>query len=172
MRKIVGVVMAALLATGAQACGGVDDPSPESQNGAAQIPADPVGEAEQEIGGFSLSLFPYKTTVEDDGSDIGGGYQAVTTTLSFADSRQTPTARWQCTYLFGMPLRTARFGKMDAIHAASITALVATSASSTVMHRQGAWTPSFFCRAFKDEMNSIFLSPLYKGLGAGVFLTR
>jgi hypothetical protein len=40
------------------------------------------------------------------------------------------------------------------------------------MHRQTAWTPSFFCRAFKDEMNVIFLGPAYKGLGAGVLLPR
>ena len=32
-------------------------------------------------------VFPFKTTVEDDGADVGGGYQEVTTTLNFADSR-------------------------------------------------------------------------------------
>jgi hypothetical protein len=69
-----------------------------------------------------------------------------------------------------MPLRTLRFGKMDGIHAAVLTSMVATSASTTVMHSQPAWTPSFFCRAFKDEMNNVFLSPGYRGLGAGVFM--
>jgi hypothetical protein len=166
------VIAALLAAATTQACGGIDAPSPESQSSPAQVPVAPIGDAEQEIGGISPSLFPYRTTVEDDGADVGGGYQTVTATLKFADGRQDPPAQWQCTYVFGMPLRTAKFGKIDATHAAVITALVATSASSTVMHRQTAWTPSFFCRAFRDEMNVIFQSAAYKGLGAGVFMPR
>ena len=170
MRKFATVVLAALLAATAQACGSIDEPTADDPTSAAPAAAEPVGDAGQEIGGFSISLFPFRTTVEDDGSDVGGGYQEANTTLSFADGRQEPTARWQCSFTIGMPLRTQRFGKVDAIHAVSITSMVATSASSTGMHSQPAWTPSFFCRAFKDEMNKVFLSPVYRGLGAGVFL--
>lgn len=71
MRKFAIVVVAGLLAAAAQACGGIDEPNAENQNSAAQVVDEPVGDAEQEIGGFSLSLFPFRTTVEEDGSDVG-----------------------------------------------------------------------------------------------------
>jgi hypothetical protein len=74
MRKIVSVIVATLIAAMAQACGGVDEPSPASDSNAAQVPAEAIDDAEQEIGGFSATLFPCTTTVEDDGSDVGGGY--------------------------------------------------------------------------------------------------
>lgn len=125
-------------ALSASACGESEE-TPQQTD-----PAEPAGDAPQEIGGFSISLFPFKTTVEDDGADVGGGYQEASTTLTFADGRQEPTARWSCSYLIGMPLRTLKFGKMDPVHAALITAQVATNASRTVMHSRSAWLPSAF----------------------------
>jgi hypothetical protein len=64
-------------------------------------------------------------------------------------------------------LRTAKYGKIDAIHAAVITAHVATLSASPVMHSRAAWLPALFCIKFKEKMNETFQRN-YQGLGGGI----
>jgi hypothetical protein len=164
-RILFALALAALAA--APACGSLDESSTDPQS-PAYLPTDEAtDDAQQEIGGFSAASFPFKTTLEDDGTDVGGGYQEAKTTLSFADTRQSPTARWTCSFTVGMPLRTAKYGKIDAIHAAVITAQVATLSASPVMHSRAAWLPALFCIKFKEKMNEIFQRN-YQGLGGGI----
>ena len=159
--------MAAIVLAVAPACGGLEDTTTDQQSPSNPSAGEPVDEAPEEIGGFSAMSFPFKTIVEDDGTDVGGGYQVAQANLSFADSRQTPTMKWTCSFKVGMPLRTARFGRIDAIHAAVITAEVATLSASPVMHSRGVWLLVLFCSKFKDKMFETFLSR-YNGLGGGI----
>lgn len=117
------------------------------------------------IGSFSSSLFKFNKTQEDDG--VGYGWQVAEPTLKFVDGRQEPTQVWTCTLNVGMPLRTQKLGKILAQWAAETSAEVATAASSAVMHSRSAWTPAAFCKAFKDEMVTLFKSE-HEGLGARV----
>jgi hypothetical protein len=165
MHRILFALAVAVLAA-VPACGGLDESSADPQSSADLPAGEPVDEALQEIGGFSAALFPFKTTIEDDGMDAGGGFQEAKTTLKFTDTRQRPPARWTCSFTVGMPLRTAKYGKIDAIHAAVITARVATLASK-VMHSRSAWLPVLFCIKFKEKMNETFKDE-YKGLGGWI----
>ena len=159
--------LAAIILAAASACGGLDDSSADPQNTAYALDVEPVDEALLEIGGFSAALFPFKTTIEDDGTGPGGGYQEAKTTLKFVDTRQKPPATWTCSFTVGMPLRTAKYGKLDAIHAAVITAEVATLSSSSVMHSREVWLPVLFCKNFKEKMFDTFRSR-YNGLGGWI----
>jgi hypothetical protein len=154
MHRILFALAVVVLAA-VPACGGLDESSADPQSPADSPAGEPVDEALQEIGGFSAASFPFKTTIQDDGTDVGGGYQEAKTTLKFTDPRQRPIARWTCSFTVGMPLRTAKYGKIDAIHAAVITAQVATLASK-VIHTRSAWLPVLFCKEFKEKMTYIF----------------
>jgi hypothetical protein len=165
-RFFVALVVVAFAA--APGCGDLEETTADQQSPAYPSTGEPADEAVQEIGGFSALSFPFKTTVEDDGADVGGGYQVAQANLKFADGRQTPTMTWTCSFKVGMPLRTARFGKIDPIHAAIITAEVATLSASPVMHSRDVWLPVLFCSKFKDKMIETFLSR-YSGLGGGIF---
>jgi hypothetical protein len=167
MRRLFSVLLATLLAT-VPACRGVNESSDQAQRSAPEKPVEPIGGAEQEIGGFSASMFQFSTQVEDGGHDQGGGYQTAGAKLRFVDPRQTPTAMWACSVTLGMPLRTKKFGKISPARAAQISADVATSASHTVMHSRGAWLRITFCLAFQDEMNRLFGQD-YEGLGARAY---
>lgn len=166
MYRII-VALAAVVLAAAAGCGELEETTTDQPSPAYPSAEEPVNEAEQQIGGFSALSFPFKTTVEDDGTDLGGGYQVAQASLNFADSRQSPTMTWTCSFKVGMPLRTARFGKVDAIHAAVITAEVATLSAGPVMHSRDVWLPVLFCSKFKDKMFETFLTR-YNGLGGGI----
>jgi hypothetical protein len=166
MHRFIAALAVAVLA-GAPGCGSLEDSIAGPQSTASPSAGEPVEEAPQEIGGFSAALFPFKTTVEDDGQGLGGGYQVAQTTLKFADTRQSPTMSWTCSFQVGMPLRTASYGKIDAIHAAIFAAEVATLSAGPVMHSRDAWLPALFCSKFKDKMRETFIDD-YKGLGGGI----
>jgi hypothetical protein len=167
MRRIITVLIATILAV-VPACEGADEPSDRAQSPGPQPPVEPIGEAEQEIGGFSASLFQFTTQVEDRGGGRGGGYQTASAKLRFVDPRQKPTAIWACSLTVGMPLRTMKLGRISPARAAQIAADVATSASYTVMHSRGSWLRIAFCLGFQDEMNRLFGKD-HEGLGARAY---
>lgn len=166
MHRII-VALAAIVLAVAPGCGGLEDTTTDQKSPAYPSAGEPIDEAPEEIGGFSAMSFPFKTTVEDDGTDVGGGYQVAQANLNFADGRQSPSMKWTCTFKVGMPLRTARFGRIDAIHAAVITAEVASLSAGAVMHSRDVWLPVLFCSKFKEKMFETFLSR-YNGLGGGI----
>lgn len=166
MDRFIAALAVAVLA-GAPSCGSLEDSTTGPQSMASPSAGELVDEARQEIGGFSAALFPFHTTVENDGTDVGGGYQVAETTLSFKDTRQSPTMSWTCSFKVGMPLRTAKYGKVDAIHAAIFAAEVATLSAGPVMHSRDVWLPALFCSKFKEKMFETFKED-YAGLGAGI----
>ena len=166
MHRFIAALAVAVLA-GAPGCGSLEDSTTGPQSTASPSGGEPVEEAPQEIGGFSAALFPFKTIVEDDGEGLGGGYQVAETTLSFKDTRQSPTMSWTCSFKVGIPPRTARFGRIDAIHAAIFAAEVATLSAGPVMHGRDVWLPALFCIKLKDKMTETFEGK-YEGLGGGI----
>jgi hypothetical protein len=167
-RYIAGVciVMAALFSgagwahPGLRAAAVVAPPArqPAAQTGSTDRRPSPA------IGSFSASLFKFKTTVEDDGTDKGGGEQQASATLAFVDVRHDPPPAWICNVTIKMPLRTAKYGKISASQAAEISTKVTTKASSAVIHTRDSWQPTLFCKEFQDKMNDIFYYE-YSGLG-------
>lgn len=159
------------------AAGGSSGSSSSGDYGAAP-PKKPQGDGSTQppppdcnsIGSYSSSLFKFKTTVADDGDDVGGGYQEATAPkVQFVDTRQSPPAWWMCRVWVGMPLRTEMRGKISASRAADVTADVLTVASGLTMHSRSSWIQAAFCRALQDEMNGLFKKdPDYKGFGASV----
>ena len=120
------------------------------------------------VGGFSASLFKFKTIVEDDGTGKGGGWQQADAKLNFVDSRSSITSAWTCTLTIEMPLRTELKGKISAEKAAEWSAQVATQASSEVMHTKEGWVPAEFCNAWREKMKAIFKEEPYKGIGVRI----
>ena len=130
-----------------------------------KVDAPDIPDAPQ-AGKFAASLFKFKTTVADDGSDKGGGEQQADTVLTFMDWRGLVPKFWTCNITVRMALRTELRGTISAEKAADITAKVATRASADVMHTQPEWLPALFCSRFRDRMTEIFkTAPDYKGYG-------
>jgi hypothetical protein len=119
-----------------------------------QIVDEQTGEAAEEIGGFSPSLFVFTTVVADDGQGVAGGWQAAIVTLKFKDLPYTPNPKsWQCRIRVELPIRSESNGIILPEYASQISAAKATDASSIVMHSQPEWPLSeMFCRAFADQM--------------------
>src|SRR4051812_30442608 len=88
-----------------------------------QIVDDQTGEAAEEIGGFSPSLFAFTTVVADDKEGVAGGWQEAFTTLKFKDLPGTPNPRsWQCRIRVEMPIRSESNGIILPEYAAQISA--------------------------------------------------
>jgi hypothetical protein len=122
----------------------------------AEVQAAAEAEPEGLFGsGFSASKFKFKTTVKDDGEGAGAGWQEASAKLNFVDGRQDPSMSWTCSVVVGMPLRTAERGTISTDWASQRSAEVATTASSTVMHRQDKWEASAFCRDWGIEMQRL-----------------
>ncbi|MEZ4295592.1 MAG: hypothetical protein R3B70_11500 [Polyangiaceae bacterium] len=69
---------------------------PGGEGGFGDVPptpqaADPEGFECNEVGGYSASLFKFKTTVPDDGKDAAGGAQQASATLKFVVWATEPT---------------------------------------------------------------------------------
>ena len=123
------------------------------------------------MGAFAASLFKFKTTLPDDGTDKGGGEQQASATLAFVDSRHDPPPAWICNVTIRMPLRTAKHGKIPAAKASDIAADVTTRASGAVMKARATWQATLFCKAFQDKMNDLFFFD-YQGLGGRATANR
>jgi len=119
-------------------------------------------------GGFSAAYFSFVTIVQDDGTDIAGGWQAATATLNFVDVRNllSPNA-WSCQVVVGMPLRHSTHGVITPQKAALVTAAVATDVSRAVLHRRTQWLRALFCPVFATELEAQ-LNMWMTGLGAKV----
>lgn len=140
--------------------GGYGNVPPKPQNASGPTPPGCVG-----IGSFSASLFKFTTTLADDGTDKGGGYQEATANnVKFVDGRQDPPAAWTCNIWVGMPLRTVGDGKISAGRAAEIAADVLTVTSSITMRNKPAWVPGAFCKQLGVDMSKSFQS-LYGSVG-------
>lgn len=113
-----------------------------------------TGEATDDIGGYSPSLFAFVTIVADDGQGEAGGWQVATTTLKFRDFSWTLNPKsWQCSVKVEMPVRSTTNGVIQAEWASQISAAKATDASSIVLHAQDQWPiAEVFCKAFAAEM--------------------
>lgn len=152
----------------AQQCGSADSLSTEGAytycSGTCKEKCSKLG-----IGAFLPSQFPFKTTIEDDGTGLGGGWQEATATLKFFRWTGFFPENWECPALtIGMPLRTQGNGKVPASTAASITAAVATQASANVMDIKPELPQGIFCSKFKEEMKRLFGSEVLKSYGAKV----
>ncbi|MEZ4294770.1 MAG: hypothetical protein R3B70_07315 [Polyangiaceae bacterium] len=118
------------------------------------------------VGAFSPSVFNFMTTLPDDGTDKGGGWQVATATLKFARISGLLPESWSCTVTVGMPLRTALHGKVSAESAASISAAVATQASANVRKSEPELPPGVFCIKLIAQMDAIFRAEPLKSYGA------
>ena len=71
---------------------------------------------------FTSLEFPFVTTVKDDGTDKGGGYQVAKVNLEFVHILiPISITSWWCPFTIGMPLRTEGMGKISATLAASLS---------------------------------------------------
>jgi hypothetical protein len=151
-----------------QQCGSADSLSGQGAftycNGTCKEKCSKVG-----IGAFSTSQFPFKTVIEDDGTDVAGGWQSATATLEFVRWTGLFPEHWTCPAItVGMPLRTAAHGKVSASIAATLTAAVATQAGANVMDIKPELPQGIFCSKFKEEMKTLFASASLKSYGAKV----
>ena len=71
---------------------------------------------------FTSLEFPFVTTVKDDGTDKGGGYQVAKVNLEFVRILiPISITTWWCPFNIEMPLRTEGMGKISAARAASLS---------------------------------------------------
>lgn len=119
------------------------------------------------VNGFSPSVFKFTTTIPDDGTDKGGGWQEATGTLNFYRFTSWRPEEWNCTFTVGMPLRTALAGTISATYAATVTADVATKSAANTAKLKPDLPSGIFCYTMKVEMRSIFAN-FYVFLGASV----
>lgn len=131
--------------------GGFGEAPPEPQATGDSPPPECV-----EIGSYSPSLFKFKTTLADDGTDTGGGYQEATAAVKFVDGRQEPAASWTCSLWVGMPLRTTKHGKISPERAAEFAADALTLAAGATMHSKSSWIQAAFCKKLAENMVKIF----------------
>lgn len=151
--------------------GGFGDVPPVPQGADAEGAVDVSGC--NAVAGFSASLFNFKTTLADDGTDAGGGEQKASATLKFIDSRPFIPEIWTCEVTIKMPLRTAKHGTISAKEAAKIAAKVTTRASTYVMHSRSSWQPTLFCSLFGKRMQYLFdHDPDFQGLGGRASANR
>jgi len=118
------------------------------------------------IGSYDASLFVFKTTLADDGTDVAGGYQEATAlSVKFVDGRQDPPAAWTCSVWVGMPIRTEKYGTISPQRAAEISAEVLTTTASITMHSRESWVQALFCKQLATDMVTVF-GKVYNKLGA------
>lgn len=124
------------------------------------------GADNQQIQGFSPSIFKFVTTIPDDGTGKAGGWQVAATTLKFFRWISFAPEAWMCSITVEMPLRTELLGKISTSAAAKASADVATEAADKLAPL--AYPRGIFCTRLSIEMQGIFNSPKYQGLGARV----
>jgi len=105
------------------------------------------------LGGFSPSLFVFRTVIPNPTPGTPGGWQETgVVPLKFVDGRTSNS--WTCTVKVGVPIENFR-GSVDPTLAASSAAAAATSSSSLVMHSRPAWLGSAdYCPPFRAAMEA------------------
>lgn len=126
---------------------------PDAEVDSSNAP-EPIGEAPQPA---YEDLFHFVVDVEDDGKDLGGGWQKATAAMRFCEWRDrfVPYC-WQCPIEVGMPIRTARHGIISARYAGQITAEVATEVTRSIMHSRPSWANQggAYCLALYPQVES------------------
>jgi hypothetical protein len=116
---------------------------------------------------FSPSEFPFVTTVQDDGTDKGGGYQEAKANLEFIDATASGIVRskWYCEFTIKMPLRTKGMGKISASRAANLSVEITEDVANGM-----DWDlpPGIFCIQYINKLEPAFKST-YPNLGAAVW---
>jgi hypothetical protein len=112
---------------------------------------------------FKPSEFPFVTTLPDDGTDKGGGWQVAKVNLEFTRiSLPFTVITWWCPFSVQMPLRTEVMGKVDATRAAMLSVEITNAVSPTMDYKlpQG-----IFCQRFMTSVDAAFKAK-YPLLGA------
>jgi hypothetical protein len=139
--------------------------NPNADTEAAQ--PEPTAEAQQPA---YENVFHFVETLKDDGNDRAGGWQEATARLKFCEWRSTilPVC-WQCPIKVGMPMRTAKHGRISHRFAAQITAEVATEVTDSLIYSRPSWADleAVYCRQLQEEMEQKLKSPPYE-VGARV----
>jgi hypothetical protein len=114
---------------------------------------------------FSPSEFPFVTTIQDDGTDKGGGWQVAKVNLGFTRIViPSSVITWYCAFTIQMPLRTEGIGKISASLAASLSVEITEGVARGMDY---ALPQGIFCGIFVDKADGAFKSK-YKLLGAKV----
>src|SRR5262249_31257995 len=114
---------------------------------------------------FEPSEFPFVTTVRDDGTGKGGGWQEAKASLDFVKIViPSGTTRWKCPITIGMPLRTEVAGPIPSSHAAKLSAEVTAYVGREMDY---SLPPGIFCHRFVLAVRALFKSR-YPLLGASV----
>jgi hypothetical protein len=113
---------------------------------------------------FKPSDFKFVTTVADDGTDKGGGWQEAKSGLAIYLESGVAT----CFLRIGMPIRNSLWGFISADNAAMYSAEV-TNVVAGEMERTGrfALPPGIFCSEFFTNVKKMF-GEQYKNLGVVV----
>jgi hypothetical protein len=103
---------------------------------------------------FTSLEFPFVTTIPDDGTDKGGGYQEAKVNLEFVNIHiPTSIVSWWCPFTIGMPLRTAGMGKVSATLAASLSGEITVGVARDM---DFDLPQGIFCFQFVDKVNTAF----------------
>src|ERR1700752_2154710 len=105
------------------------------------------------LGGFSPSLFVFRTVIPNPTPGTPGGWQETgVVPLKFVDGRTSNS--WTCTVKVGVPIENFR-GSVDPTLAASSAAAAAPSTSRLGMHSRPAWLGSAdYCPPFRAAMEA------------------
>lgn len=99
---------------------------------------------------FTSLEFPFVTTIPDDGTDKGAGWQEAKANLEFVKINiPTSIVSWWCPFTIGMPLRTAGMGKISASLAASLGVEITVGVARDMDYDlpQGIFCSQFVLRA-------------------------
>jgi hypothetical protein len=112
---------------------------------------------------FDVSEFPFVTTIPDDGTDKGGGYQVAKVNLEFGYLKiPYPAVWWYCAFSIKMPLRTEKMGKISANRAAKLSKEI----TEAVAEKMDFTLPrGVFCNSYVPKVRDAFKAK-YPDLGA------
>jgi hypothetical protein len=115
------------------------------------------------VANFSPADFPFVTTVKDDGTGKGGGWQVAKANLEF-EYVVIPLKAviWYCPITIEMPLRTELMGKIDATRAAILSVEITEGVARGM---EFSLPQGIFCKQFAVYVTAAFKSQ-YPGLGA------
>jgi len=113
---------------------------------------------------FKPSEFPFVTTIPDDGTGPGGGWQVATPRLEFNSIHNQAGVVWFCTFNIEMPLRTEKMGKVSASRAADLSVEI-TEKVALDPNTDYSIPSGIFCSRFILNVDAAFAST-YPFLGA------
>ena len=103
---------------------------------------------------FTSLEFPFVTTIKDDGTDKGGGYQVAKVNLEFVRILiPISITTWWCPFNIEMPLRTEGMGKISATLAASMSAEITVGVARDMDYDLPQW---IFCSQYVDKVDAAF----------------